>query len=97
MSPRRPLTERDIETLQELVRVHADWKRMGIDRFPAPMDVGGTNGSHHSQTLRKLCARGLCVMHKSGGRRAKGSIRYESNEVGIAYLREIGRLPRGMT
>ena len=27
-------------------------------RFMRPMDIGGTDGSHHSQTLRRLAARG---------------------------------------
>ncbi len=93
----KPLTERDIDTLQELVRVAADWKRQGFDaeRKLMPMDIGGTNGSHHSATLHKLHSRGFCVMIKYGNRRAKGSCRYWSNEAGIAHLRSLQQLPRG--
>jgi hypothetical protein len=91
-----PLTERDLDTLQELVRVAEDWRRQGFNRKLMPMDIGGTNGSHHSATLHKLHARGLCEMIKYGGRRAKGSCRYWSNRAGIDLLRELKRLPRNM-
>ncbi len=97
-SRRKPLTERDIETLEEVVRVAEDWRRHGFDkeRQLMPMDVGGINGSHHSLTLHKLHARGLCQMKKYGSKRSKGSCRYWSNEAGIALLRQLDRLPRNM-
>jgi hypothetical protein len=43
------LTERDREVLYQLPK----------DEFVRPMDVGGTNGSHHSQTLCRLARLGL--------------------------------------
>jgi hypothetical protein len=42
------LTEREQELLNE----------MPADIWVRPMDVGGHDGSHHGQTLRKLAAKG---------------------------------------
>ena len=47
-----PLSQRDLETLDELegatdCGIEAKWRKA----FVRPMDVGGTNGSHHGATL----------------------------------------------
>lgn len=49
MSQKAALSDRDIEVLYELP----------TDSFVRPMDVGGTNKSHHSATLRRLVSCGL--------------------------------------
>ena len=58
-----------------------------------PMDVGGTDGSHHSRTLARLVKAGLAERKKRGtltntlfnGRR--GSYRYRITEVGESVYR----------
>lgn len=85
----KPITERDIEVLKDVVSTADDWQRVGInDRWMMPLDLGGTNGSHHSYTLHKLAARGLIDMKKYGGKREKGSCRYMANLVGRYWLRD---------
>lgn len=64
------LTPRDFDVLNELVGV-CDYKggknthRRG--EGATPLDVGGRNGSHHSNTLRKLVRLGYAE-HKKLGR-----------------------------
>lgn len=62
------LTKRDRETLRDLYsqrdnelpgKVEVGWAR--------PMDVGGRDGSHHSQTLAKLVKKGLAERSVRGG------------------------------
>ncbi len=86
----KPLTPRDIDLLGDVVHTTDDWLRQGFgdERWLMPMDVGGTNASHHSYTLHKLAARGLIDMKKYGGKRAKGSCRYWANGAGRKWLRE---------
>lgn len=52
MGNKRPLTERDYDVLGELAHQSKD------ERWLKPMDVGGTDGSHHSATLNKLVNHG---------------------------------------
>lgn len=61
----KPLTERDLETLNELEGAtdsNAKWGRS----WSRVMDCGGSNGSHHGGTLMKLHARGFCDQHSYG-------------------------------
>lgn len=74
--PREPLTERDMETLGELIAAqnsHRDYyRRIGRDQAEAdkhgfaPLQFGGSNGSHHGVTATKLAKRGLAEMCKRG-------------------------------
>jgi len=52
----KPLTDRDFEMLGYLR--DGEWER--------PIDCGGMNGSHHSNTLTKLAARGLVQFKQRG-------------------------------
>ena len=53
------LPERQREVFR-LLQVHGDWAR--------PLDVGGSDASHHSKTLRTLVAKGLVdAMHRAVG------------------------------
>lgn len=48
------MNEQDVEVLRELR--DGEWLR--------PMDVGGSDGSHHSRTLSRLVGRGLAERQK---------------------------------
>lgn len=63
------------------------------------MDVGGHNGSHHSETLRALVAKGLVESRwrtGPGGKWARGSKTYRLSEsaLSIAKAAEEGRTDR---
>jgi hypothetical protein len=91
----KELTDRDIEVLLEaeyfvrrpesatywVVRSKgAGWFKTG--------DVGGRNGSHHSQTLKKLARRGLIETTKRPkGSKAKAV--WKLTESGIALARDV--------
>lgn len=64
--------------------------------WAAPMDFGGTDGSHHSTTARRLAQLGLIDRYKNGkvntfNSRNKGSCCYRINEYGLAYLASLGK------
>jgi hypothetical protein len=89
------LTDRQKELLDSLFAQR--------DRWVAPMQVGGTNGSHHSQTLRSLNKLGLVDRRKAcwghGVRtnepcRCKGSCRYRISDAGVQAARELGIIER---
>ena len=63
----KPLTERDLEVLAELVymRYESSNKRF-YEAGTAPLDFGGSNGSHHGKTATKLAEHGL-VEHRFRG------------------------------
>ena len=57
----------------------------------APIDFGGTNGSHHSGTATQLAKLGLIDRYKGGKvnffqSRYKGSCGYRINDAGRAWL-----------
>lgn len=90
---KKPLTERDMETLDSLrfatdnhIEVYAGTDHAQAKGWVMPMDCGGWNGSHHSYTLTKLAARGLAERWKLGSKREKGSCRYRINDAGRAAL-----------
>lgn len=89
----QPLTERDIDTLNELAPL---WRDDPI-KWHTTMEVGGTNGSHHSGTLAKLAKRGLVdfcqrghgnmpELHNKRFRGRRGSKQYRLSEAGYAFL-----------
>lgn len=61
--------------------------------WAAPIDFGGSNGSHHSGTATKLAMLGLVDRFKGGKvnffkSHYKGSCGYRINSAGLAYLVE---------
>lgn len=60
---KKSLNERDLETLEQLSAVNTAHKRLEIrDGWAKPLDIGGSDASHHSRTLRKLVRHGLAVI-----------------------------------
>lgn len=56
------LSARQMEVLNELVGAEQSHARRGNDPYKmriTPLDLGGTNGSHHSATLKALVTQGL--------------------------------------
>src|SRR5262245_44466897 len=83
----RPLTKRDIEVLRELEAANRSPEGLGHrDGWAAPMDCGGSNGSHHGETLRKLYARGLTDRKSWTGQRRTNW--YKINDAGRQALHE---------
>ena len=79
------LTARQLEVLQRL---------RDLDVWARPMDVGGTDCSHHSRTLRQLVAKGLVERAQRRGLRG-----YLDNYIRGAYeyrLTERGRRQRAV-
>lgn len=101
--PRPPLHDRDFEVLNEL-KGSCDSRYDNGTRFYSPYECGGTNGSHHSASLAKLCRHEL--VERSAGfatesvtgdasvprptlfRRAKGSKHYRITALGRDRLAE---------
>ena len=75
--PKKPLTVRDMETLGELIAAQDSMRIIFARRGRtekeadecgfAPIDFGGSNGSHHGATAAKLAERGLAEKRKTGG------------------------------
>ena len=83
----RPITDRDFETLNELAPSNLDDER----EWHTPLGIGGSNGSHHSNTLRKLAKRGLVEMRqRSTG--IRGSKEYRISDGGWTLV--LQRAPR---
>jgi hypothetical protein len=84
----KPLTQRDIDTLQELALAGDNMRRLGrADMWVKPMDCGGRNNSHHSRTLTKLAKRGLAEREAPWSlSMVRGSCRYRINDAGITEL-----------
>jgi hypothetical protein len=59
------LTERDLETLDDLAGACDNLAKYGRDGA-APLDFGGSNGSHHGKTATKLADHGLAEHRKRG-------------------------------
>lgn len=67
--PKAPLTERDFETLGEIISAvdqHAKYFSHPENIGVKPLDFGGSNGSHHSLTATKLVKHGMAEHKKSG-------------------------------
>lgn len=83
----KPLNERQLGTLEELLGYHVNVSCVeGMKRMCSPMDIGGSNSSHHSATLAGLVRRGLVLRTAKWGTR--GSYRYALSPAGLAYLKE---------
>lgn len=102
------LTERQRQVLRDVARLaerpsqcsrKLGWD--GIDpkisgHWAAPMDFGGSDGSHHSGTARWLAKKGLIDRYKNGkvnvfNSRNKGSCCYRINSAGLALLAELAK------
>jgi hypothetical protein len=66
------LSAREAELLRECVATHRDRVKHGMPVKFKALDVGGSNGSHHSYTLGKLVRGGwlenVGYGHSTGGR-----------------------------
>lgn len=90
MSGVKPLTERDFEILSYLAPMFRDEPV----KWHTPLEIGASNGSHHSATLAKLAKRGLVDFKQRGGGedrinapslfRGRGSKTYRISEGGLA-------------
>lgn len=87
----RPLTERDWEVLESLVYMRFESGAKAYhEHGSAPLEFGGSNGSHHGATALKLAKRGLVEAKKRGAanwgdlktRDARGSNIYRATEAG---------------
>jgi hypothetical protein len=72
------LTDRQLEVLKSLAYAH----KYG---FVRPMDLGGTDASHHSHTLAALVRKGLAKRQARGGL-FRGAWRYRITDAGLALL-----------
>lgn len=90
----RPLTERDFETLDDLASTNRDRvKNLGAEyEWAKPMDIGASDASHHSATLKKLGRRGLVDIEDASTKRPgcskywRAGCRYKINIAGQAAL-----------
>ena len=73
---RKPLTERDVDVLS----------RLSENEWATPYQIGASDGSHHTQTLRKLIRHGLVERHERGGV-TRSSYTYRLTPDGAAYRR----------
>lgn len=63
----KPLTERDLEVLAELVYMrYESSSRKFYEGGTAPLDFGGFNGSHHGKTATKLVKHGFAEQRYRG-------------------------------
>jgi DNA-binding PadR family transcriptional regulator len=65
-----PLTENQREVLSELKRL-ADHREYPL-KWCIPMDLGASNGSHHSDTLNRLADKGWVQFKQRGAKDPKG-------------------------
>lgn len=83
------LTERDLETLNELEAANRDRKAASrvIDaEFASPLNIGGRANTHHSSTLRKLFNRGYAVRKNFGGGYIRSTWCYRISDAGRGRL-----------
>lgn len=99
------LTDNQLEVLRDLASLHKNPRqcsrqgicsaRNGIEKsaWATPMDFGGTNGSHHSATAKRLAQLGLVdrynyctdrLNHFTG--KAKGACVYRITAAGLARI-----------
>lgn len=70
------LTDRDLDTLEELAAANRDRLKHDIEEgWAKPMDIGASDASHHSATLKKLVRRGLVDIRDASTKRP-GASRY---------------------
>jgi hypothetical protein len=101
----KPLTERDIEVLETLVymRYESGSKRF-YEHGTAPLDFGGSNGSHHGKTATKLVAHGFVEQKQRGHdwgdvltNNARGSKLYRATDAGRTAILAHRALKNGYT
>jgi hypothetical protein len=81
--PKAPLTDRDFETLGEIIS--AVDQRAKYSSHPEtigvkPLDFGGSNGSHHSLTASKLVRHGMAEHRKRGRNWGEASLYYRGSK-----------------
>lgn len=96
---RQPLTrqtviavnERELEIMRTLIRHEDTCDRYGWKRKAKPLDLGGSNGSHHSATLKAMARKGWVedIGYFCHSRRV---CIYRSTEAGRAAVSETGNL-----
>ncbi|AFU87715.1 HTH DNA binding protein [Caulobacter virus Karma] len=89
MSRLRPLTDRDWEVLGCLIPTFRDEPI----RWHTPMEVGGSNGSHHSATLAKLEKRGYVISEQRLPFMTRGSKRYQVTREGLGVYNDRRKQP----
>ena len=74
---------------EEVVRALESWHRRHGPDGAIPLDLGASNGSHHSGTLNRLCRKGI-VARTSRNPLAtrRGSYRYALTETGLSLASE---------
>lgn len=91
----RELTANQREALEGLVWARKSGqgcREMGDGiRYCTPMDIGGSNGSHHSATLLALSKKGLADRYKFRGFGPRGSCAYRATDAGVALIAEMQR------
>ena len=81
----RPLTWRDIDVLRDL-------KVASRNGWVHPIDLGGTNGSHHSFTLQKLVRHGYAEASRPKmNRRGRPGIGYKISDLGLGFLLDLAK------
>lgn len=103
----RPLTERDMEVLNELVgcqdaAVQRMERNYAMSIGFAPLEFGGSNGSHHGKTALKLVGHGFVEAKKRGNewgdlttRDARGSNVYRPTPAGREATTAYRKLKNG--
>jgi hypothetical protein len=90
MADLKPLTDRDWEVLETLVYMrYESGSKQFYEGGSAPLEFGGSNGSHHGRTALKLTERGYVEARKRGKewgdlttRDARGSNVYRATPAG---------------
>ena len=85
------LSERDFETLGEMAAANRSLEKHGWgyskDGHAKPLDFGGSDGSHHSNTAQKLVRMGLAEKKWCGGYYRK-TWAYKVTPAGLKALEE---------
>lgn len=99
----KSLSENEEECLSALIAVN-DHPRHPM-KWARPLDLGGSNGSHHSNTLNRLAKKGMVnfrfrmgaePVDGENGKRffaSRGAKLYRINETGRAALKSSGATP----
>lgn len=81
------LNERQLEVLRELE--HANHGSKYTLLWARPLDVGGSNDSHHSKTLAALVKKGLVKrQQRSALNGSRGSWQYRITDAGRQVVRD---------
>lgn len=72
------LSEREADVLMTMA---------GSDYWVRPMDIGGSDASHHSATLRRLVSRGYVERRRRSATSSRPSYEYRITDAGNAAAR----------